>query len=197
MDRKFKIIGITPEVLPENSDEEREMIISILSRGEADIIHVRHPEASEDRMRKFLREFPDVFLNRITLHDNFRLVSEFNVGGIHLNSRNPVITDDILALIESHNLRLSRSCHSFEEISDICTCRNSKLYKYVTLSPIFDSISKIGYKSAFSLSQLKMNIPLYPIDIIALGGIRESHWALLKSIGFKGAAMLGNFFCKS
>ena len=65
-------------------------------------------------------------------------------------------------------------------------------YDYVTLSPIFDSISKQGYKSAFKLMELKNKIK--GKKVVALGGVTPDKFSYLKSIGFKGAALLGYFF---
>lgn len=78
-------------------------------------------------------------------------------------------------------------------------------YEYAFLSPIFDSISKPGYKSKFShrshtslpgkkgFSQI---IPeLIPAvrgkNIIALGGIDTEKIDLVRKVGFAGVAVLG------
>ena len=64
---------------------------------------------------------------------------------------------------------------------------------YVFLSPIFDSISKRGYRSQFSLTELQKAAAEGIIDskVVALGGITKDKLPLLQSLHFGGAAMLG------
>lgn len=64
---------------------------------------------------------------------------------------------------------------------------------YVFLSPIFDSISKSGYHSAFTLEVLQQAAAHNIIDekVVALGGVTPDKVKWLRQIGFGGAAMLG------
>ncbi len=71
-----------------------------------------------------------------------------------------------------------RSCHSVEEL------RGDVDYQF--LSPIYDSISKVGYKSRFDLRELRVGR-----NVIALGGVTPDHFGELKAAGFGGAAMIG------
>ncbi len=79
--------------------------------------------------------------------------------------------------------------HSLKEMED---CKEE--YDYAFLSPIFDSISKAGYKSKFDLKELKSS-PLLRrgvgAEVIALGGIDENTIEEAISLGFDGAAVLG------
>jgi thiamine-phosphate pyrophosphorylase len=83
----------------------------------------------------------------------------------------------------------TRSCHSLEEV---------KMYKdefdYVFLSPIFDSISKVGYKSAFDEEVLRKASEQGIIDekVVALGGVTFDKIPYLKELNFGGAAMMGS-----
>lgn len=84
-------------------------------------------------------------------------------------------------IAEKFNIELhqkSRSCHSPEELS------NDVEYQF--LSPIYDSISKQGYKSRFNLATLRVSKNVY-----ALGGVEPCRFAELEQAGFGGAAMLG------
>ncbi|MDE6558551.1 MAG: thiamine phosphate synthase [Muribaculaceae bacterium] len=210
----FLKIGITPQNFPSDINSEVERIISYLSNNEADLFHLRHPSASISDWRRYLDSIPEQYFPYLTLHDKFELITEYGIGGIHLNSRNPEIPFHIIDRAHLPNIRISTSCHSFAEIENLLknqfqpsasplytddhlqTAMDLRLH-YVTLSPIFDSISKTGYKSAFSISDLATIIPSLPIDVIALGGVRTKNFPLLKSLGFKGAAMLGHFFNNS
>ena len=66
------------------------------------------------------------------------------------------------------------------------------------LSPVFDSISKNGYKSKFTdrlnkFTQIKPELiaTIKGKNIVALGGVDTDKLELLRKVGFKGAATLG------
>ena len=83
----------------------------------------------------------------------------------------------------------AHSCHTLEEV-----CRNKLHSDYVFLSPIFDSISKQGYKAAFSEELLHEAHIAGIIDerVIALGGITPTNARKALSLGFGGVAVLGD-----
>jgi thiamine-phosphate pyrophosphorylase len=64
------------------------------------------------------------------------------------------------------------------------------------LSPIFDSISKVGYKSAFTNDELLKASKDGIIDerVIALGGITPDKIPYLRELNFGGVAMLGSIY---
>ena len=66
-------------------------------------------------------------------------------------------------------------------------------YDYVFLSPIFDSISKVGYNSAFTEDMLRDASVKGIIDekVVALGGVTFEKISYLKELNFGGAAMMG------
>ena len=64
------------------------------------------------------------------------------------------------------------------------------------LSPIFDSISKVGYSHAFTREQLldAKSRHLINEEIIALGGIAQETIPLAAQYGFGGVAVLGSLW---
>lgn len=170
-DSGFHIVVITS---PHAIEQEAEWISRLLEAG-VDFVHIRKPGWDETSIRHLLLQIPRRLRNRLTLHDCHQLAHEGLAGGIHLNSRNSsAFTEDF---------RVSRSCHSIDE---------TELFQnldYVTLSPIYDSISKPGYSSVFELSRIKP--ALKGKRIIALGGVRSVNFTELKEVGFYGAALLG------
>lgn len=179
-DRAMKLIAITPENFIK---DEITFITTILDSG-FDYVHIRKPQSTIDEVRNFINMIPQIYHSRLKLHDYFELTAEFYVGGIHLNKRSSTIP------IGKPNLKLSKSCHSLDEL-----IRN-KRYEYLFLSPIFDSISKSGYKSGFDLYDIADK--LHCGKIVALGGIDASRMADVRDAGFAGVAFLGYlFFAKS
>lgn len=175
MPKDFLIIAITHPSFIEN---EAYKICRILENKEADLVHIRKPGSSLNEMRNLIYHIPKEFHHSIKIHDHFQLLNEFELGGIHLNNRNP-----------SANLltkSISKSIHTIEEVENIAN------YDYVFLSPIFNSISKTGYNSKFKLDEIADKI--LNKNVIALGGVTPDKFSILKKSNFIGAALLGYFF---
>jgi thiamine-phosphate pyrophosphorylase len=167
-DKNFILCAITS---PDFVEDETEKICIILDAG-FDWIHLRKPGKDIAAIRSLIKSIPQSYHNRLRLHEHFSLTDEFAIGGIQLNSR----CNDI----PNHILSISRSCHSIAEADSFPTL------DYVTLSPIYDSISKSGYSSKFELADIKIGD-----NVVALGGVTPKHFGELISAGFKGAALLG------
>lgn len=176
---KFKLIAITPETTIEN---EIESIIYIIDSG-FDYVHIRKPHYNRDEMTSYLREIPQKYYPRIKINDHFELAQEFNIAGLHINRRNGYIP-------EGFNGKISKSCHSVDELSNI------DMYEYIFLSPIYDSICKQGYTSRFTTAELQEAHKTGAINskVIALGGMTASRICEIKDFGFGGAAFLGYLF---
>lgn len=159
---------------------EAAIIRRLLANG-FDIVHLRKPEADIDYCRRLLAELTPQERERIVVHDYCALYEEFALRGVHLNK-------NVSHYPEGYRGSRSRSCHSLEEV-----VRYKEEYDYLFLSPIFDSISKAGYRSAFSHEQLQKAADEGIIDhkVIALGGVTPERMPYLHSLGFGGVAMLG------
>lgn len=171
----FLSIAITP---PEDFAGEAGRISDLLESGEADYVHIRKPFWDINKTRELIRAIPDHLHPKLRIHDHFSLTDEFSLGGVHLNSRNP--------LPPLKEVSVTRSCHGIEQLT------GSEHYFYETLSPIFDSISKKGYRSRFNLREISPS--LRGKRVVALGGVTPDRFPELKNAGFIGAAMLGYFF---
>lgn len=176
----MRIIAITP---PGTVDREVFIIKRLLAEG-ISIVHLRKPEAGIHECRRLLEGLDRQERARIIIHDYPQLSEEFSLKGIHVNKN---ITD----LPVGYNGFRTRSCHSFEELR-----RYKDEYDYLFLSPIFDSISKVGYKSAFTEEELQKAAEEGLIDekVIALGGVTFDKIPLLEKLNFGGAAMLGGIY---
>ena len=159
------------------SDNEAEMIRIILSEG-IDRVHIRKPGSPESDFRRLIEAVPERFYPAITLQDHVGLAVGYGIGGVHLNSRNPSVPAGFKG-------KVSRSCHSLEEVA---RCREED---YLFLSPIYDSISKNGYRSAFTEKSLSESDGIIGPRVYALGGVRPENLPELERYGFGGAAFLG------
>ena len=173
----MKLIVITP---PYFFSQEACIIAGLLERG-ADRIHLRKPGSDVEGMTRLIEAIPRRLRQHLTLHDHFHLALRYGVGGIHLNSRNPLPPKDYRGL-------LSCSCHSTEEVT-----RHKPMADYLFLSPIFDSLSKEGYQAAFAEEELDwaMRAGIIDCKVMALGGVTAQHVPQLRQWNFGGMAMLG------
>lgn len=171
----FKVIAITSPIFYE---DEADKINRLLSTGQADLVHIRKPFSSLKETIDLISKIKDDFHPRLKIHDHFEILDKFDLGGIHLNSRNPNPY--------GHPKAISKSIHNLE---DIKTCEN---LDYFFLSPVFDSISKDNYKASFDLNELSLKIK--GKKAIALGGVTPEKFPILKQLGFFGGALLGYFF---
>lgn len=156
---------------------EARMIVRLLESG-FDAVHIRKPGWNAQELSTLIEDIPATYHPRLRIHDCFELVNRYNLGGIHLNGRNPYPCPGAKSV--------SRSCHSLEEI--LAPTPAGYDFAYQTLSPIFDSFSKPGYKSRFDLISV---IPyIKGRRVIAMGGVDSSRLQMLEEAGFYGAAML-------
>ena len=161
-------------------DGEAQFLHRLFAHG-VDIVHLRKPGATADDCARLLDGLSADDRRRIVIHDFFELAQPYGLRGIHLNARRSTVPDGW----QGH---VSRSCHSLEEVrqyKDAC--------RYVFLSPIFDSVSKQGYASAFDDETLKQASRdcIIGNKVVALGGVTPDKINYLRQLNFGGAAMLG------
>ena len=176
----MRIVAITS---PKVMDEDVYLIKGLLAKG-IDTIHLRKPESDIHACRKVLEALTPEQRARIIIHDYPELYEEFSLKGIHVNKNVPSLPHDYKGY-------RTRSCHSLEEVQ-----RYKEEYDYVFLSPIFDSISKVGYRSGFTKEELLEASAMGIIDrkVIALGGVTFDKIPYLKKLNFGGAAMIGGIY---
>lgn len=171
----FKVIGIT---MPGEVPDEALRITQLLDSGECDLMHIRKPEWTAASIEQLLAGIPPRLYPQLILHDCHELAVRYGLGGVHLNRRNPVAPSGVASV--------SISMHAVEQLEA------AGHYNYVTLSPVYDSLSKPGYLSGFALAELAPH--LQGRNVIALGGVTPERFNELARAGFAGAAMLGHLW---
>ena len=67
------------------------------------------------------------------------------------------------------------------------------VYDYVLLSPVFDSISRVGYTAApFPPTDVAATLSAADVPVLALGGVASTTAPAAARLGFAGAALLGS-----
>ena len=176
--KKMPLVITSPDFLR----NENEYISSLFDAG-LEVLHLRKPDAAKEEYEGLLNAIPRKYHERIVLHDFFELTERYDVRGVHLNRRNPEYEG-------SKNVKISKSCHSIRELEGIDG------YDYVFLSPVFDSISKKGYRAGFSHEELlhASQAGLINEKVIALGGIDVNTLFLLEAYKFGGIGVLGTIW---
>ncbi|MEG1635865.1 MAG: thiamine phosphate synthase, partial [Rikenellaceae bacterium] len=141
--------------------------------------HIRKPQYNSDDLRFYTeRVAKQSILHNISLHHNLQIVDEFNLGGYHMSY------SDMRAHETHKEIIISCSTHSIIEAEE---AEKSNI-EYYFLSPIFDSISKNGYKSNFTSKDISLFLALKR-RCVALGGVDYNKLHLLS--GFDSIALLG------
>ncbi|MFD2785025.1 thiamine phosphate synthase [Hymenobacter rubripertinctus] len=147
-------------------------------------LHLRRPAWTRAQTAAWLQALPAAWLPRVVLHAHHELARELAVGGLHLpaaaraSGRRPPLP---------RGCTLSTALHTLAEVRNLAAD-----YDYVLLSPLFDSLSKAGYASAFELPAVTAVLREVPAaSVVALGGISARTLPLIRPAGFAGAAVLG------
>lgn len=167
--------------LPHFFDGEAGQIVQLL-QSSVDLVHIRKPHSKAEDVEQLIRSISPAYHGRLVLHDHHGLAAKYQLHGVHLNRRNPQPPEGWKGCV-------SKSCHSLQEVRewrDRCD--------YLSLSPIFDSISKRGYHAAFTREQIEEARREGIIDqkVLALGGVTFDKMDEVLNMGFGGGMILGD-----
>lgn len=173
---KIKPIVITKESITATDHEHR--VISELIEHYRCRVHIRKKQCTVDELDDYcekLAEMTDV--KYLTLHGHPQIVKKYSFGGYHAHSSDGM----------SGSVLYSKSCHSMSEAKE-AEC------DYLFLSPIFDSISKVGYRAAYDLANIEswLHGRTFGASVIALGGVNALNSYGAYQMGFNGIALLGS-----
>jgi len=177
----MKLAVISPE-----SDEPREhAVLAALCEAGLERYQVRKPSWSREKLAAWLAEVPARHRARLVLHQHHALAVEFSCGGVHFKANDETQPPAVAGLFTS------RSCHTLAELSDALG-----RYDSVFFSPVFPSISKVGYQPQVDQAELTAMLHARTeaqrrTTVIALGGVTPENCACCAELGFDGVAVLG------
>ncbi len=164
---------------------EKDTLFQLFEKG-LEHFHLRKPGFGTEELQNWLNRWPIELREKTVVHKDAATAVKYKLKGLHLGSDQAFLDTDFYS-----GLQQSKSFHSFEEIrNDIAA------YSYRFISPVFNSISKEGYKSAFVNRDLESFVKNYDGELYALGGIDSKTALEAKRIGFKGIAVLGTLWGK-
>ncbi len=167
--------------LPRVMDGEEEALLEICKEPCPPIIHVRKPESGEGEVDRLLNRLKEsgCDMSRLTIHYNEPLARKYGLGGVHLRGEE-------LGKGVGAGLRRSLSTHSWMEMQQY-----AGRVDYLFVSPLFDSISKPGYRSGLDPEETFCRLAHHDGRVVALGGISADTMTKVERLGFDGAAVLG------
>ncbi|WP_298737063.1 thiamine phosphate synthase [uncultured Chitinophaga sp.] len=163
----------------------------------ADAILLRKPGWTEDDYAHLLEEADPVVYPQLLIAQHYQLQQRYGLRGVHFSEslRNSTLPQQLEALRNEECL-LSTGIHYGNTPTGMQT-----VWDLLLLSPVFDSISKPGYKGLADQGFHRNNEPWAagnsPSRLIALGGIHQHNAALAKQMGFDGIALLGAVWQKA
>jgi thiamine-phosphate pyrophosphorylase len=128
----------------EELDGEIKMIHELFEAGLQNF-HLRKPKLSTNALRRYLDRINPKYYNRIVIHSHHELSVSYKLRGIHLTEhhRGKNYWQSWLRLkyikLRRSDIQVTAGLHTIGSLS-----RENPGYAYVFLSPVFNSISKLG-----------------------------------------------------
>ncbi|MCG2610875.1 thiamine phosphate synthase [Flavobacterium sp. SM15] len=169
-------------ITPHNCIENESNYIHALFEEGLDLLHVRKPDFTETEMRTYINGIQPKFHHKIVLHQFHHLAEEFYFDRIHLSNPNQSLPNRPID-------RKSTSSHSIEAFNLL-----GSDYDYAFLSPVYPSISKIGYRSKINLTETVKQRTNFKTKLVALGGIDTDNIQQTLKNGFDDVALLGTIW---
>jgi thiamine-phosphate pyrophosphorylase len=179
----MKVIVIS---YPFKTVDEIEIISELFEAG-LDTFHFRKPDYKFKEFQNALNKIPEKYHEKIVIHSHYQLCEKMNFKGIHIPGkiRQSLIEEREYDKLNKYRI-ISTSFHDLHVLID-----DKEIFEYVFLSPVFDSISKINYFSAFNFNDISIALSKIPNEVIALGGVNILNINQAAKMGFKGVALLG------
>lgn len=150
-------------------------------------LHLRFPHAED--MQEYAQVIHRVdanFHNRIMVCAFPALLDHFDLAGLYYRAAE---AQKLRPTDVAHLRAFAVGAHSLQELQALQVCPS-----YALLSPVFDSISKEGYKGNPALGHIRQGLQALPFPVVALGGIKASNQAAALALGYDGVALMGGLW---
>ena len=168
--------------------ESESAVINSLFAGGLTLFHLRKSNHKLEDIRQLLEGIEKKYLSRIVLHQEHYLAEEFGINRIHFKEIDRLkLKDSDFEEMKNLGLIYSTSVHSIEEYF----CLND-VFNYAFYGPIFESISKPGYKPKKEIDF--KNRKEKSIKFIGIGGITINNYREVFEKGLDGIALCGTIW---
>lgn len=166
---------------------EAECMEALLAAG-VGRLHLRKPAATDEELEALVRRLAPRWGEVLVLHgpQSRELALRYGVRNVHgaAKYRDSGGISGGGPMVDADGLHLSTSVHGWDEFR-----RLPAGLAYAFISPLFDSISKRGYRANAGL--LDRPAEELPCLAVGLGGVSEETIGSMLEQGWKGAAVLG------
>jgi thiamine-phosphate pyrophosphorylase len=176
----MKLIIIShPTALP----DEAQLINKLMDEG-LEIFHVRKPGLNMKDTIDLLLQIKPEHRSKLAMHDHHAIAEKVGTKRIHFSEEKRGYTPDHeLKHWRAKQYILSTSIHTLDQYLEL-----PAHFDYTFLGPVYDSISKSGYRASFAFH---LETGPRTIEVIAIGGITPEKVKQVEAARFDGAAMLG------
>lgn len=165
--------------------DEEKFIHAFFENG-LEILHLRKPESTTQQMQSLISKIDEKFHSRIMIHSHYQLLSALGLKGLHFNGK----SKEVISNFRNQNCKKSLAIHDLIELKSVDASIN-----YVFLSPIFTSVSKVGYSKQWDFEWMKAELCAHRnFKVVALGGITMDNAKQVKELGFDDFAVLGSIW---
>lgn len=177
------LVVSSPELL-----ENEPAVINQLFAAGLPLFHLRKPGMGEEKFRSLLEGISEEHRSKLVLHQHHQMAKEFGINRIHFKEadRKKLTASDFRSM-ENTEMVYSTSVHSPETFLSL-----DQVFRYAFYGPVFESISKPGYKPE---KEAKPDFGTNrPTKLIGIGGITPANAASVMESGFNGVALCGTIW---
>lgn len=187
---QFKTIVYTSEQLIK---DEIFYLNDLLASGLSQL-HLRKPKTPKYVLENLIMNIDPRQHHKLVIHSHYDLLDKYQLKGIHftkkfLEKSHPWNFKTLIEASKFKKYTLSKGIHSIEELDNL-----ENFYDFVSLSPVFDSISKENYIGKIEEFRAFYNHKNYNVAVYALGGINLDNFHICKEMGFDGAIFMGSIW---
>lgn len=183
----FKTLSALIQIITHTGkvNNEPTLWLQLLQEGASNIL-VRKPGWDEADYEMLLLGANPSCYPYLIIADHPRLCERYGLMGVHFGEAiRGNVTHEELQQYQQNGWLLSTSIHSVQTLPVV-----SNIWGQLLLSPVFDSISKAGYKAAFD-KDFRLYKDGYAGNVLALGGIDQHTANKARHMQFDGIALHG------
>lgn len=165
---------------PTAIDSEVAILRQLLAETQT-IVHIRKPYMTDMDFVQYLKFFNHAERQSLVAHQHYRIADDYGLRYWHSPTR---FREAHLADPCTRSKLFSTSTHSWQEFNQL-----DKTYRSAFLSPVYPSISKVGYGLNESIEHKGRSN--WHTQLIALGGIDRKRIAALAGSDFDDFALCG------
>lgn len=182
---RFKKLSMIVLIAPELDVPNETEIIEQLFEAGLKYYHLRKPNKNKSQLEKYIKQIDSKYYKNIIIHQYHGLAKDLGLKGIHLQEQFRLdLGEELQEYIKEFKVGKYTVSSSFHHPDTIEASKEP--FDYHLLSPIFDAISKKGYKGkGFDVNHIAKKI-------IGMGGVTAANVAEVKEKGFQGIGILGS-----